>query len=343
MIFNEAAIDGPLIAYPLTAQTTAAAGVMRCQLRLYSFDDELLISPGFSLLISQAVYNEGDIVDSHDEVSALTALVTETNELIHSVRQSLTNGDFTPSFSVGSVATLPAGRMAAVELAGTKEAPILNFSIPQGPQGQAETVIPDTALSLNSTQPVQNAVITAALNEKLDKSEFELSSETFVKNEEFSEALSNFVEKEEIGNYLELKVDKVSGLGLSSNDFSDAEKQKLSGIAENANNYTLPALGVGTGHLANSAVTAAKIAPGAVTKSITLTLAAADWADNSQTIAAAGVTADNTLIVSPAPDSFEAYTEAAVRATAQGADSISFRCSDTPAETLTVNVSIISK
>jgi len=37
------------------------------------------------------------------------------------------------------------------------------------------------------------------------------------------------------------KVDKVDGKGLSTNDFTTAEKNKLAGIAANANNYTLPA------------------------------------------------------------------------------------------------------
>lgn len=36
------------------------------------------------------------------------------------------------------------------------------------------------------------------------------------------------------------KVDKVEGKGLSTNDYTSAEKTKLSGIANNANNYTLP-------------------------------------------------------------------------------------------------------
>lgn len=36
------------------------------------------------------------------------------------------------------------------------------------------------------------------------------------------------------------KVDKISGKGLSTNDFTTAEKNKLAGIADNANNYTLP-------------------------------------------------------------------------------------------------------
>ena len=37
------------------------------------------------------------------------------------------------------------------------------------------------------------------------------------------------------------KVDKEMGKGLSSNDYTSAEKTKLAGIASNANNYTHPA------------------------------------------------------------------------------------------------------
>ncbi|WP_217694098.1 hypothetical protein [Alkalihalophilus pseudofirmus] len=39
---------------------------------------------------------------------------------------------------------------------------------------------------------------------------------------------------------LSQKVDKEAGKGLSSNDYTSAEKTKLSGIASNANNYTHP-------------------------------------------------------------------------------------------------------
>lgn len=40
---------------------------------------------------------------------------------------------------------------------------------------------------------------------------------------------------------LDDKVDKVTGKGLSEADFTNVEKEKLAGIAENANNYTHPA------------------------------------------------------------------------------------------------------
>ena len=43
------------------------------------------------------------------------------------------------------------------------------------------------------------------------------------------------------------KVDKVTGKGLSSNDYTDSEKEKLSGIEERANNYTHPSYTARTG------------------------------------------------------------------------------------------------
>jgi hypothetical protein len=72
------------------------------------------------------------------------------------------------------------------------------------PIDESAEIVVDAALSSESTNPVQNKVINAAL-----------------------------------GN----KVDAVSGKGLSTNDYTTAEKNKLSGIAANANNYSLPTAG----------------------------------------------------------------------------------------------------
>ena len=46
--------------------------------------------------------------------------------------------------------------------------------------------------------------------------------------------------KTEVDNSLSNKVDKVSGKGLSTEDYTTVEKTKLAGIAANANNYSLP-------------------------------------------------------------------------------------------------------
>lgn len=52
--------------------------------------------------------------------------------------------------------------------------------------------------------------------------------------------LAGYAKTAEVNTALSNKVDKVSGKGLSTNDFTAAYKSKLDSIAPNANNYSLP-------------------------------------------------------------------------------------------------------
>ena len=61
-----------------------------------------------------------------------------------------------------------------------------------------------------------------------------LTEEEVISIIENSSSISNLT------NALNNKVDKVDGKSLTSNDFTDILKTKLDGIAENANNYSLP-------------------------------------------------------------------------------------------------------
>ena len=68
--------------------------------------------------------------------------------------------------------------------------------------------------------------------------------------EQFAELIDSYVHKEDAGpevsdvrgleDALGKKVDKEVGKGLSSNDYTDAEKQKLNGVADGANKYVHP-------------------------------------------------------------------------------------------------------
>lgn len=73
----------------------------------------------------------------------------------------------------------------------------------------------------------------------------------------------------------------------------------------------------------------------------TATLSASGWSGESQTVTVRGVTVSNTIIVGSAPENYNAYAEANVRCTAQGSNSLTFQCDDTPSENLTVNVMIL--
>lgn len=76
--------------------------------------------------------------------------------------------------------------------------------------------------------------------------------------------------------------------------------------------------------------------------STTATLAAANWNDNSQTITVNGVTSTNDIIISPSAASEEAYSNAGVKGTAQGTNSLTFLCEETPEVDLSVDLLIFT-
>ena len=69
-----------------------------------------------------------------------------------------------------------------------------------------------------------------------------------------------------------------------------------------------------------------------------LTLPAAGWSGGSITVGAEGVTASNHVIVAPSPASRDAYINADVRCTAQGAGTLTFEAAATPQANIGVNV-----
>lgn len=84
-----------------------------------------------------------------------------------------------------------------------------------GIESGANKTVVDSALSSTSTNPVQNKVVNAAIS----------NLNTLVGDESVASQISSAVEN---------KVDKVDGKGLSTNDYTTGEKNKLSGIATGA-------------------------------------------------------------------------------------------------------------
>lgn len=95
----------------------------------------------------------------------------------------------------------------------------------------------DAELSATSTNPVQNKAINTALGNKVDK----VSGKGLSTND-YDATAKGKVDNlpDNTTTALEGKVDKVSGKGLSTEDYTSADKAKLANIEENANNYSLP-------------------------------------------------------------------------------------------------------
>ena len=122
----------------------------------------------------------------------------------------------------------------------------------------ATKVTVDTGISSTSANPVQNKAVYTALGNKVDKVDGkELSSNDFTDalltklngiadgankttvDSSMSSTSTNPVQNKVVNTALSNKVDKVSGMGLSANDFTDALLTKLNGIADGANKTTV--------------------------------------------------------------------------------------------------------
>lgn len=84
VILNSCSITDNTVIYAFTAQTTAAAGIMPCEIRLYSADNALITSPKFFMRVGEAVYggNTENKVESSNEYNALTKLMTQANLIV---------------------------------------------------------------------------------------------------------------------------------------------------------------------------------------------------------------------------------------------------------------------
>ena len=126
--------------------------------------------------------------------------------------------------------------------------------------------------------------------------------------------------------------------GLSS------EVGKKLAVANVANNLTTEQEGCALDARQGKAL--ATLANGKASKTTaTASLAVASWSGSgpyTQTVSVSGVTANNAVVVAPAPESFTAWGESAVYASAQAAGKLTFTAAVKPTAALTVNVLCIN-
>ena len=83
IIYNDCTIEGNVIKYEFTEQTTSAEGVVECEVSLYGADGQVLTSPKFTLMVDEKLVGEEDVVseDERNEVHRLLAEATESAEV----------------------------------------------------------------------------------------------------------------------------------------------------------------------------------------------------------------------------------------------------------------------
>lgn len=145
----------------------------------------------------------------------------------------------------------------------------------------------------------------------------------------------------------------ISDLADPVDDNDAVSKSYLATYASDASNIAtgtlpvsaLPMVPLSNGGLGTSDVTEARATLGAQAQHITKTakLTVAGWdSGTTQTVSVTGVTADNTVIVTHAPASFNNYRKFGVRCTGQAAGKLTFTCNVTPTAAITVNIIILN-
>jgi len=120
VIFNEAAIENNAIVYELTPQTTAAAGQVRCEVRLYGGDGRLITSPRFFLDVDDTVFTEGDEVVSDNEYTILEDAIKKVDEAIADFEALIASGHFTDQVSQSFLHKTGGTMSGDIQMAGNR-------------------------------------------------------------------------------------------------------------------------------------------------------------------------------------------------------------------------------
>lgn len=132
---------------------------------------EQLYNQDYKPLYDQALNDINEAVQTANTASsdATTALNTanQTNELIN---HKVNDGSFIPNITVGETTTGAAGTEADVEITGTKQEPVLNFTIPKGQDGSGQTTVKKdeavlTELDLNTERTVTPTTVKVQLQD----------------------------------------------------------------------------------------------------------------------------------------------------------------------------------
>ena len=82
ILFNDCDIvdSGNCISYEFTSQTATADGLCECEVRVFDSDNNVITSPRFTMLVTEQVYDEGQ-VESQSEFTSLVSTLSKALKL----------------------------------------------------------------------------------------------------------------------------------------------------------------------------------------------------------------------------------------------------------------------
>lgn len=90
-LYNPCAIEKDHVIYQFTPQTASAQGEVNCEIRLYDSNDQMITSGKFQIFVMEPICID-DLVESKEEVTVLTHLVSEAATVIRDGNNLLLQG-----------------------------------------------------------------------------------------------------------------------------------------------------------------------------------------------------------------------------------------------------------
>ena len=191
VLFNNCVIDGNVISYTLTNQTSASAGIVDCELMLSGSDGKQITSPRFSLRVEDTLYSE-DEIESTDEFTELQKAIAKAESLVVDVSNKVDKVD---------------GKGLSTN------------DYTDGAKSFLEETVPKEFDRIDAKITEVEGNVYSNFKNKVDKVEGKgLSTNDYTDDDKA--AVAKVADK----------VDKVAGKGLSTNDYTDAEKVKVASL-----------------------------------------------------------------------------------------------------------------
>lgn len=92
LILNNCSIESNVIGYDFTPQTVAAVGIVNCEVVVYGAGGLQLTSASFDIIVEDTIYHDGDEIESSDEFSLLTDLISRNQELMLELEKLINSG-----------------------------------------------------------------------------------------------------------------------------------------------------------------------------------------------------------------------------------------------------------
>ena len=133
------------------------------------------------------------------------------------------------------------------------------------------------------------------------------------------------------------------GTGIILNVANTRQGQSVSATLTTADGFTIEKIPTPTGDTmpATKKYVDDGLSGKASMSTATATIATTGWSSNQLTVSVTGVTASNTVIVSPAPASVAEWASCGIYCSAQGSGTLTFTCTTVPSSALTANVLIL--